>query len=375
MRKTTIIALVLTLVAAGFAVMPASAQTAPEPPQQAPPPQQAMAHPPQAPDLPPMPSRAYLGVDTRDITKDRVAPLKLREESGVEVTMVDQDAPAGKAGLREHDVIVTFNGNKVESQEQLRRFVRETPVGRQVALGLMRDGQPVTLNVKLGDRREIAMKFAHRGVGPGSAPMPPMPPGAPMAGFMAHGPDMMLMDAPFPVAGGFMRLGMMVESLTPQLAEYFGAKNGAGLLVRSVDKGSIAEAGGIHAGDVIIRVDKEGIADIGDWRRVMHQKSGNVPVTVLRDKKEVTLTLKVPERKKDSGALRDEDFSFETGPELALLMDNVKIAEQAQKEVENALRDHRDEINRAMDEARKALDKQNFDIEINIPDLTDRGKI
>jgi C-terminal processing protease CtpA/Prc len=320
-----------------------------------------------------MPSRGYLGVDTRDITKDRVSVLKLREESGVEVTMVDQDAPAAKAGIREHDVIVTFNGNKVESQEQLRRYVRETPVGRQVALGVMRDGQPVTLNVTVGDRREIAMKFAHHGPGQ-KAPMAPMGPAGPM-GFMGHGPDMMLMDAPFPVAGGFMRFGMMVEGLTPQLAEYFGVKNGAGLLVRSVDKGSIAEAGGIHAGDVIVRVDKENIAEIGDWRRVMHQKSGNVPVTVLRDKKEVTLTIKVPEHKKESGAVRNEEFEFEGGPEMAMLMDNAEIAAMAQREAAEALREHGDEIRRAMDNVRHELEDKKFDIEINVRELTDGNNI
>ena len=70
---------------------------------------------------------SYLGVDTRDVTPDRLGALKLKEEKGVEVTMVDQDAPAGKAGLKEHDVILTVNGAEVESVEQLRRMIREIP--------------------------------------------------------------------------------------------------------------------------------------------------------------------------------------------------------------------------------------------------------
>jgi len=61
--------------------------------------------------------RSYLGVDIRDVTTDRIAALKLKEERGVEITMVDADAPAGKAGLREHDVILDFNGTAVESEE------------------------------------------------------------------------------------------------------------------------------------------------------------------------------------------------------------------------------------------------------------------
>jgi C-terminal processing protease CtpA/Prc len=70
---------------------------------------------------------SYLGVDTRDITPDRVSVLKLKNESGVEVTMVDQDAAAGKAGIKEQDVILTVNGTKLESVEQLRRMIHETP--------------------------------------------------------------------------------------------------------------------------------------------------------------------------------------------------------------------------------------------------------
>src|SRR5262245_59641375 len=56
------------------------------------------------------PGRSYLGIDIQDVTKERMSALKLKEERGVEITMVDQDAPAGKAGLKEHDVILDFNG-------------------------------------------------------------------------------------------------------------------------------------------------------------------------------------------------------------------------------------------------------------------------
>ena len=95
---------------------------------------------------------SYLGIDSRDVTSDRVAALKLKEERGAEVTLVDQDAPAGKAGIQEHDVILQFNGQPVEGVEQLGRMIHETPPGRTAALLLSRDGQPVTINVNLADR-------------------------------------------------------------------------------------------------------------------------------------------------------------------------------------------------------------------------------
>src|SRR5271156_389201 len=103
---------------------------------------------------------SYLGVDIADITADRLGALKLKEEKGVEVTMVDQDAPAGKVGLREHDVILNMNGTAIESKVQLQRMIHETPAGRVVTLELSRDGQPMTIKVQLGDRSK---EFGHMG--------------------------------------------------------------------------------------------------------------------------------------------------------------------------------------------------------------------
>src|SRR5437879_13511305 len=112
---------------------------------------------------------SYRGVDTRDVRADRLSALKLKEEHGVEVTLVDQDAPAGKAGIKEHDVILTINGSKVESVEQLRRMIREIPPGRVVNIGLSRDGQPLNLQVQLGTRHSRSF-----------FKIPPLPPLAPM---------------------------------------------------------------------------------------------------------------------------------------------------------------------------------------------------
>src|SRR6185312_4847431 len=81
---------------------------------------------------------SYLGVDVVDITKERISALKLKDEHGVEVTMVDQDAPAGKAGLKEHDVILEFNGQRLEGEEELKRLIHETPAGRKVTLAISR---------------------------------------------------------------------------------------------------------------------------------------------------------------------------------------------------------------------------------------------
>ena len=79
-------------------------------------------------------SQGYLGIEMRDIDNDRVVALKLKDASGAEIIIVDHDAPAGKVGLRVHDVILQMNGQQIQGVEQLRRMLRETPAGRSIAL-------------------------------------------------------------------------------------------------------------------------------------------------------------------------------------------------------------------------------------------------
>ena len=235
-------------------------------------------------------SGSYLGVDTRDITSDRLATLHLKDERGVEVTMVDQDAPAGKAGLKEQDVILTLNGSEVQSVEQLRRMIRETPPGRTVTLGISRGGQPMTIKVELGDRKK---NYAYH-FGPDGKDfkfnMPTMP-------TMPALPDMDL-PVSIVVVHSSSRSGLMVENLTPQLGEFFGAKNGQGVLVRSVEKGSGADKAGFRAGDVIVKINGEPIRDSGDFSHALRSRKDNTAsISVIRDKKEQTITITLPERK------------------------------------------------------------------------------
>jgi serine protease Do len=237
---------------------------------------------------------AYLGVDVHDVTTDMVSKLKLKDERGAEVEMVDQDAPAGKAGLKEHDVIVSFNGEPVQSVESLHRMIRETPAGRAVALGISRDGQPMTINVKLADRAK-AFNYSYKvqAMAPQVRAMPDMPE-------MPDMPD--LPDVVIPNIQVFSvsarRAGLLVENLTPQLGEFLGVKNGEGVLVKSVEKGSAAATAGFRAGDVIVRVDKDRIGNSSDWSMALrNHASGKVSVGVIRDKHEQVIPLTVPSRK------------------------------------------------------------------------------
>jgi serine protease Do len=290
-------------------------------------------------------TNSYLGVDIADVTSDRLSALKLSKEQGVEVTMVDQDAPAGKAGLKEHDVILTMNGTTIESGAQLRRMIHETPAGRVIALGISRDGQPLTIKAQLAERGKF---------GAGTTPksfhfdMPAMP----------TLPVMPEMDFPVSVVvvHSALRSGLMVENLTPQLGDYFGTKEGHGVLVRSVEKGSRADKAGFRAGDVIVRVDKDPVHDSSDFSHSLqtHRSGGPINIGIIRDKREQTLTLTLPERKQSGELFGDEDFDF---PDIDAKIDLDELTTQIAQfkpQMEFAIQ----QAGRAMGDVRKSLCQQ-----------------
>lgn len=241
---------------------------------------------------------AYLGVDIADVSAERLGELKLKEEHGAEITMVDQDAPAGKAGLHEHDVIVSVNGTGVESAAQLRRMIKETPPGRIVNLGISRDGQPLTIKVQLADRHK-SMTWEPKG-GEFKIDIPKLP----------NMPDF---DLPVSVVVVHQsaRSGLMVENITPQLGEFFGVKGGNGVLVRSVEKGSHGEKAGFRAGDIVVKVNNQPVHDTSDFTHALRSSSSSsASVTVIRDKREQNLTLPLPE-KKDSGSLFEDSLDLQ----------------------------------------------------------------
>ena len=100
---------------------------------------------------------SWLGIGVVDITSERAKALKLKDEHGAEVTQVDEDSPAAKAGIKESDVVLEYNGQRVEGQEQLGRLVRETPPGRQVKIGVWRNGAAQTLTATLGAHKGMTM--------------------------------------------------------------------------------------------------------------------------------------------------------------------------------------------------------------------------
>ena len=233
---------------------------------------------------------SWLGVETQEVTAENAKELKLPAERGVVVAGVTKDSPAAKAGLKEKDVITEVNGQRVEGAAQFRRMIHEIPAGRAAQLTVWRDGRAQTLRATLGKAEERHDKWMGATPGTFAFRMPevqiPEMPSIDLGGEMGM------------LAGGRPRLGIDAEDIGGQLGSFFGAPDGEGILVRSVNSGSPAEKAGMKAGDVITSFNGERVRSLGDLRQKLAPQNDakTAKIGVLRNRIEVTLSVELPER-------------------------------------------------------------------------------
>lgn len=230
-----------------------------------------------------------IGVSIRDVEAGSPGSV------GAQVERVREDSPAEKAGIRAGDVITQFDGERVRSARQLSRLVSETPAGRSVALTLSRDGQPVQVQVTPEAAPMISGTFE-----------PPQVRLERMPHFRFEHPEVFEQFLPGDGdrvwswsegvgPGGRGRLGIGVQRLTPQLAEYFGTN--AGVLVTTVRENSPAATAGLKAGDVITAVNGSAVASPADLTRAVRDKDGaDVRISYTRDRKSADVQVTLPSR-------------------------------------------------------------------------------
>jgi len=241
----------------------------------------------------------YLGIVFVDLSEDQTIALHVK--GGAEIVLVDHDGPAGKIGLRPHDIIVRVNGQAVANSEALRRMIHDAGEGIPVSLDVLRQNQSLTLTAQLADRDEVAREALKHMVAPPDPtlddPMPPMSMGQ---GFMEQSTPpakqsflaSMLHSTPF--------TGLAMDEMEPQLGAYFGAPQGVGLLVNTVLPNSPAAIAGLRAGDILLKADTMSLRSVADWTRYLHATRGRaITLTVLREKQSQVITL-LPELKKHS---------------------------------------------------------------------------
>ena len=195
-------------------------------------------------------TRGWLGVSIQPLTPELAKGFQMSENSGALVASVQPDSPAARAGLKAGDVVTQYDGQNIAHPGDLSRRVANTPVGRKVALNVIRDGKPITLDVTVAQMEESGQQVA---------------------------------SASDDESKG--ALGLSVESITPDKAREMKLADSHGVLVRGVRDGSPAENAGIRPGDVITEVDHQKVPDVAQMKRVLdnHPKGSPIVVMIQRD--------------------------------------------------------------------------------------------
>ncbi len=190
--------------------------------------------------------RGWLGIVIQDLTDDLAAGFGLSAAHGVLVSDVMAGSPAAAGGMKPGDIIVEFAGAPIKDITDLQKRVAAVAPGYPAALAVIRDRKPARLSVKIGEQPAEETQIA--------------------------------------ALQKEESLGLTVESLTPEAAERFSLSARAGVVVTAVAPGSSGAAAGIRPGDAILEVNRQAVADLGSFRRIMASvKPGEVmPVYVQR---------------------------------------------------------------------------------------------
>ncbi|HTJ30311.1 MAG TPA: PDZ domain-containing protein [Acidobacteriaceae bacterium] len=230
-------------------------------------------------------SQGLLGVYVGDVDQERAQTLHLKAMHGAEITILDHDAPASKAGLKLHDVIVQMNGETIENAEQVRHMLRDTPPGKKVLLVISRDGGELNFTVQMADRRKVQEEAWNELGTMGAA-------NTPVQGFLGGNSAPAGGGFHMPFFGSSLHVGVMVEPLTAQMADFLGVTGG--VMIKSVAHKSAADAAGLRAHDVILEVAGEQVATQSDWERLLRASDGKpVQVAIFRDRSKQLVLLQV----------------------------------------------------------------------------------
>ncbi len=199
--------------------------------------------------------RGWLGVRIQSVTDELAEGLGLDEASGALVASVTPDGPAEDAGIKQGDVILTFDGRRVPDMRRLPRMVAETRIGKAVDVEVWRNkSERVTLQVTLGE----------------------LPDDEQLASLSQEEPE--IGDS-----GTVEDLGLTLSTLNGELREQFGIREDVeGVVVTEVDPAGSAAEKGLQLGDVIIEVDQDPVSTPGEVaQRVAQSKSEGYRVVTL----------------------------------------------------------------------------------------------
>ena len=198
------------------------------------------------------PQRGWLGVTIQRVSETQAKALGLPEPTGALVASVGKGHPADKGGVKQGDVILQVNGQKVDDNNDLLKKIAGLAPGDKAHLVLWRNGKRVKKTVTLGQRGDKTL-----------------------ASMIPGGKDKMSTDTV---------LGMELSHVTEQEAQALGLEKAYGLLVVSVDQTTPAGKEGIRQGDVIVQANQQDVNSVADLKGVIERdtKRGAVMLLIKR---------------------------------------------------------------------------------------------
>jgi len=199
-------------------------------------------------------SRGWLGVSIQPVTDEIASSFGLKKASGALVNEIMAGSPAEKAGLRQGDIVLAFDGREVKDVRHLQRAVADTPIGKKVMVKVFREGKEIQLPLVLG------------------------------------GADSAEAKQPKPQAAPAAWLGMTVEELPRELR----MRGVAGVLISAVDADGIAAESGLQRGDIIVSVNRRKVGNLADYGRAVteSENKGSAVLLVRRGNASIYFVLK-----------------------------------------------------------------------------------
>jgi serine protease Do len=177
--------------------------------------------------------RGWLGVGIQNLTEDMASSFKFEGMDGALVGHIDENGPAAKSGLKQGDILLEIDDQKVKNVTQLRNTVASLKPGKTAKLKVFREGQTKDISVKIGE----------------------LP--TPKEGIV------------LPNAEPKLDIGVSVEELSPEISRRLGLGDLKGVIVRSVNSGSPAAKAGLQARDVIVSINGEKVSSVDQFYEIL----------------------------------------------------------------------------------------------------------
>jgi len=192
-------------------------------------------------------TRGWLGVSIQPLTPELAKSFGAKDGKGVLLSEVMSDSPAAKAGMQSGDILLEFQGKKMEAPADLQRAVGFASPGTSAKVKVWRDQGEKTLEVKIGEAPDDQRE--------------------------ARGPG--------PRGGGTSALGLEVRPITPEVARQLNLRVTEGVIVARVEDGSPAEEAGIQRGDVIREINRQKVKSMADFEKATKDTKEGDRLTVL----------------------------------------------------------------------------------------------